>query len=308
MPTVTYDYVYFSSGPHQRQPRLPGGPGGFALIGSAPGGDPSGGTFQASPQPSTQVVDGDTYNFTFMNVSGGYSSAAGGAPIGVTSTESTIPPPAVYVRNLPIVVLVVYLPSGGGVAGRRVSGATIDAFDETTGILVDNTFVTVSPDGSQNNEANQYGWVATTNTETVAALSPITPSSTDRNTVNANFDKWVNLQDPQSDIVTSSNNGETVTEVEISGVNLKVTQGWSVSALAFYKSPPSPPPLDHCHSLANEVQTLLDTVGAANIPPLVKAILRREITGCERELGATEADHLLTSLFPEQPPPRSPPR
>ena len=304
MPTVTYDYVYFASGPRQRQPRQPGGPGGFALIGSSSGGDPSGGTFQAGLQPPTLVVDGDTYNLAFVNVSGGYSSASGGAPVGVTSTDPAIPPPPVYVRNQPIVVLVVYLPPGGGVAGRGGPGATIDAFDETTGILVDNTFVTVSPDGSQTNEANQYGWVATTRTETVAALSRITPSSTDRNTVNADFDKWVNLQDPQSDIVTSSDNGEMVTEVEITGANLTVTQGWSVSALAFYKSPPSPPPLDHCHSLANEVQTLLDTVGAANIPPLVKAILQREIIGCERELGAVESSHLLASLFAEQPPPR----
>jgi hypothetical protein len=40
MPTLTYDYVYFASGPHQRQPRLSSGPGGFTLIQSIPGGTP----------------------------------------------------------------------------------------------------------------------------------------------------------------------------------------------------------------------------------------------------------------------------
>src|SRR5277367_207086 len=159
---LTYNYVYFgASGPHERRPvRSSGGPGGFTLI-----QEKSGGTLQTGdqfaigvPLPPTQPVGNATYNFAFVNVSGGTPSG------NQVSFDNGNPPPYVTVDTAPIVVLVVYVPAGGG-RGRPVrdSGATIDSFDETTGSLFNDIFVSVAPDsgGAVTAAANNMGYVDT---------------------------------------------------------------------------------------------------------------------------------------------------
>jgi hypothetical protein len=135
------------------------------------------------------------------------------------------------------VVLVVYLPFGGNGGHPPTDfGATIDAFDESTNQLVSDTFVTASPDGGQTSSGNVDGWVDTTsNTEIIAAFQHITPT-------NANFDKWVNLQQP------TSTQG-------IAGVDLTVNKGTNASALAFYKAL-APPPPDPCAALQIELDNI----------------------------------------------------
>ena len=131
--TLTYSYVYFASaGPHERRPvRSPGGPGGFQLISQRSGGTlQTGDQFQLGvPLPPTQLVDRKTYNFAFVNVSGGTPSGA------QVSFDSTTPPPYVTVTSSPINVLAVYVrPGGSGGGGPGGSGATIDSFDESPAV------------------------------------------------------------------------------------------------------------------------------------------------------------------------------
>src|SRR4029077_8858101 len=112
---LTYSYVYFGAGgPHQRRPvRTPGGPGGFALISQKSGGTlQTGDQFQIGvPLPPTQLVNRVSYNFAFVNVSGGTPSGA------QVSFDSANPPPFVTVASSPISVLIVYVPPLGGGGG-----------------------------------------------------------------------------------------------------------------------------------------------------------------------------------------------
>lgn len=214
MPTLTYNYVYFANGPHLRQPRTISG-SGFAVLESIQGGSPAtGGTFVAGAQPGTLLVNGTTYAFGFVNITGG-------TPAGQTSFQSNVPPPAITVGTAPINVLVVYVPVGGGPGGG--SGATIDAFDESTGSLFNDTFVTVAPDlgGTLTASGNVDGYVSTANAETITALSVTSPTGVD-------FDRWVVLA-----------GGGTA-----NGSALAVAGGASDSALAFYKTPPPEPPAE----------------------------------------------------------------
>jgi len=219
MPTLTYEYVYFAAGgSHTRQPRTITSYGGFTPI---PGLNTSGtatlvtGTpFQVSPAalPASEVVGGVTYNFSFVNVSG---LTEGGR----TSFDHNVAPPSGTVGATPVKVLVVYLPQGGGPGGTD-SGAVIDAFDETLGTLVNDTFVSVSTNGAadaaQTSSGNVYGWVDTTHSaELITALSHITPDD-------AYFDKWVNLGSPSP---------------LPAGLNLSVAMGTTIYALAFYNHP-----------------------------------------------------------------------
>jgi hypothetical protein len=156
------------------------------------------------------TVGSNTYPFSFMNVSGG----TGG---GVTSFSANAPPPAVAVGSANIAVLVVYAPVG---SGGGTPGATIDSFSDTTGTLFNLTFVTVAPDpgGALKISGNVNGFVASSNAETISALSPTTPTKVD-------FEQWLTLPN------TLGNSP-----------NLSVAQNSSPLALAFYKSPPPPLP------------------------------------------------------------------
>jgi hypothetical protein len=249
---VTFDYVYFSGGPgsgHTRQPRSPTGPGGgFTLISSVLGGQ-VGPTFSPSKQPAIQIVNKLTYTFAFMNVSGGIP-AGQTVPAGVTSFDPNVPPAAVTVGSAPIVVLVVYGPPAGTNGGGGPY-AVIDSFNETTGQLFDDTFVSVSPDpgGALTKTGNVDGYVSTTNTEAITALTPTSPT-------NAKFDQWVLIYPQPAPGATAS------------GTTLTVTSNTTVYELAFYKTPP-PPPLTTCQELLlnwNALQPVLPkTQGAMGL-------------------------------------------
>jgi len=226
--SVTYNYVYFGTiGKHQRQPRTVTN-GGFTTIASQPGGQQSTGlTFQPGQLPATEMVGNQTLDFSFVTITGG-SKTAGGPAVGVTSTEPGAPP-SVIVGTTNIVVLAVYVPTGGGCGATPCppgSGATIDAFDETTGSLFNDTFVKVAPDanGALTTSGNVYGYVDTTGSaETITALTPTSPSNVD-------FSRWVKLE-PSA----ATTNGSA----------LSAGKGVSTIALAFYDAPApgsQPPP------------------------------------------------------------------
>jgi hypothetical protein len=274
--TVTYDCVYFAGGSgHTRQPRSSTGPGGFTLISSLSGGSvQTGDTFAAGAQPATAIVSGATYNFAFMSVSGGIP-AGQTTPSGANSFSSTTPPPPVTVGSTPIVVLVVYVPPLGGGPGGGGSGASIDSFDETTGGLFSDTFVTVSPDpgGLLTKSGNVNGYVDTTNaTEAITALSPTSPTGVD-------FDRWVDLYAES-------------TGVTIAGTKLTVNKGAWIYALAFYKVPP---PLTTC-------QTELENWN--NLEPKTNEALllyyRERLSACQGPqytAAVNEINALLKELF-----------
>jgi hypothetical protein len=245
MPSVTYEYVYYPAGPHTRQPRAAGGLGAFELLKSIPGGDYAAGSqFIAPPPPATQVQGTATFDFAFMNVSGGFSSAAGGVAVGATSTDVNQPSSPVYIQAAPIIVLVVYIPVGGGPNGQHY-GATIDSFDETTGTLFNDTFVSVAPDtnNAETTSGNVDGYADTTNSaETITALS--------RTSSGVLFDYWamfgvnetVRVIPPEFFPRRPAQVIITAPGLEIDGLTLSVQKATSVSALAFYKAPPPPPP------------------------------------------------------------------
>jgi hypothetical protein len=181
-------------------------------------------------------------------------SVSGGTPVGqtmasaVTSFDSAAPPELVTVGDLPIVVLVVYAPTGGGPGGSGGSGAEIDSFNTTTGALFDDDFVTVSPDpaGALTRSGNVDGYVSTANTETIATTSP-TSSKLD-------FVSWQLLYPQATTRLEVGPKGPTVVTIDpagisVSGVDLTVNSGTTVYALAFYKAPPAPPPLTTCQEL-----------------------------------------------------------
>jgi hypothetical protein len=222
MPELTVNYVYYAGrGPHTRQPRNTGSYGGFTPIDSLSGSLGTlgeGSTFNTTlGLMPNQVTDATvnppvTYTFAFVNVSGGTNG-------GQTSFDPNTPPGGATVGSAPIIVQVVYLPPTG-VGGGSSTGASIDAFDETTGSLVDDTFVTVSPDpnGSLTTSGNVDGWVATTNTETIAAYSHLVVSNVD-------FEKWVSVTGPPT---------------PPAGLNFTAAQNTNYIVLALYKATPGP--------------------------------------------------------------------
>jgi hypothetical protein len=268
---VNYSYAYFATGPHQRQPRTISG-SGFTIISSQSGGQSSTGLmFTTSEQPEYQPPNGQTYKFAFVTVTGG-SATPGGPLVGVTSTESD-KPVSVVVGTQPINVLVVYTPVGGG---PGESGATIDAFDETTGTLFDDTFVTVSPDpgGTLTKSGNVFGFVPTANAEAITALSPTSPTG-------VNFSKWLTLGSTTPDMSTL----------------LKVGSGVSLSALAFYDAPPPAPPSSPkavCQNEAESLQKIIDDHGPLLLAATfaqVKAALEKCVS--EGYLSQAEVSELV---------------
>jgi hypothetical protein len=224
MPTLTIQYVYFgASGGHTRQPRSTTSYGGFTPI---PGLNSGGGAtlmpgtwYQPGSADPHLDIDSLSLQFAFTNVSGCVEGPR-------TSFVAGTPPPGGTVGSNPITVLYVYVPTGGnGVPGD--SGAVIDAFDATVNSLVNNDFVSVSPDpgGTLTTEANVEGWVDTQNSGyTIAADHPNIGPYLALPTI-ALFDQWVDLTDPMPPSSL------------ISGANLTPAQGGTVYALAFYHDP-----------------------------------------------------------------------
>jgi hypothetical protein len=266
--TLTYSYVYFAAaGPHERRPvRSPGGPGGFQLISQRSGGTlQTGDQFQLGvPLPPTQLVNGATYTFAFVNVSGGTPSGA------QVSFDNTNPPPFVTVASSPINVLTVYVPAGGsGGSGTGAPGATIDSFDETTGSLFNDIFVSVAPDpgGALTTSGNDLGFVDTTNSD--EAITAISPTSS-----GVIFDQWRSLLPPGPD----------------AGRVLSVAKGHSVIALAFYKAPPGPSPEQQT---CNEAVQFLEQIIRNHGPLLLPAQLNQVTATLERCVR----EHLLSQAF-----------
>lgn len=269
---LTYSYVYFAaSGPHERRPvRTPGGPGGFSLIEQKSGGTlQTGDQFQIGiPFPATETVGGAIYNFAFVNVSGGTPS---GSQVSFSNVTS---PPAVTVESAPINVLVLYVPPPGGNGGVPGSGATINSFDETTGSLFNDVFVSVAPDagGTLTASANNMGYVDTTNSE--EAITAISPTSS-----GVVFDQWRVLSPPGPD----------------AGDVLTVGKGVSEIGLAFYKAPPQPSPEQQACSQAVQFLQQIITDRGPLLPVAeyneVKAALDKCVT--ERILTQAFVNNLL---------------
>jgi hypothetical protein len=224
MPTLTTQYVYFgASAAHTRQPRATTSYGGFTPIPTLnPSGTATlttGTTFQAGPVEAALSIGGTDYAFAFQTVSGLNEGPQ-------MSFVAATPPTAGTVGTESILVLVVYVPEGIS-PGGTMTGAVIDAFNESTGSLVDNDFVTVSPDpgGTLTTEANVDGWVDTTDAATTITadhpnIGPYLALPT-----NAVFDAWVVLTDP------------TPPTSLVSGASLTPGKGETVYALAFYANP-----------------------------------------------------------------------
>ena len=164
------------------------------------------------------------YPFSFMTVSGGLATMGPnvGEVVGLSSYNAMMPPPPVGIGNLPINVLYVFVPPGSP-NGGGTPGATIDEFDQTTGQLIDDNFVTVTPDpGGYQTEANVDGFVPTTmSAENIVALPTTSPTGVD-------FFGWLTLG-PPAEMSSSATLGGT------GGVGM----GQSVMALAFYNAPPA---------------------------------------------------------------------
>jgi hypothetical protein len=235
------------------------------------------------PLPPTQQVGGVTYTFAFVNVSGGTPSGA------QVSFDSENPPPFVTVTSSPLAVLSVYVPPPGGGSGGSGSGATIDSFDETTGSLFNDVFVSVAPDpnGSLTTSGNDLGYVDTTNSQ--EAITAISPTSS-----GVIFDQWRILLPPGPD----------------TGRVLTVGKGVSKIALAFYKAPPPPSPEQRtCTEAVDFLQQIIRDHGPLLLPAQldqVKAALER----CVRERFLTQAfvDSLLAQyahIGQSQNPPRA---
>jgi len=225
--TYTVNSVYFQSGSHERRPTRSSA-SGFMQFGNPYSNPLAINKTMTIPQawmPSPWPVNPTTqYVLAFVNVTG----------LPVPGGAQTFYPPFT-VNNLPqfmvgsnsIVILLVYLPQciGTNCGGIGQSGATIDAFDESTGNLVNDIFVTVTPDPppppgqpTLTDSGNNDGWVSTANTETIAAYQYITPTS-------AVFDKWVDLTGAQ--------------KPQPGAVKFTATQDSTYNILAFYKAPPT---------------------------------------------------------------------
>jgi hypothetical protein len=160
--------------------------------------------------PPTFTYQNVTYVFSFINISGGTTG-------GGLSLDAAKPPPPATVGSGSIVVLIVYLIPGSGGVGGGGTGVTIDAFDESTNQLINDNFVTVTPDGGETGSGNTWGWVDTNVDETIAAYQQVPTDS-------ATFDKWVDI-DPGAKPVPT-------------GLNLSLKGGADGDFLAFYKNPP----------------------------------------------------------------------
>lgn len=295
MPMCTLDYVYFGGGRGRtRRPRTNTAFGGLTPIDALSGSFPLGAGPWNIPGgwlSNTQTLpDATTLQLAFVNVSGalaGNQTWLSGSPI---------PPSQLTVGAKPITLMIVYVPVPDGSGnGPRDTGASIDAYDESTGTLVDDLFVAVSPDNGQTASGNNNGWVDTTNAdETITANASITPTGPDPDQAVGDFDKWVNLQNPLTQLG--------------SGAEFKALKGTNYYAFALYKSPPPPPQPDRCHQLAADTQALIAKEGALNIPIGVREQTKSALLACEHELGAARVNALIAELFPSQPPSRHTPR
>jgi hypothetical protein len=279
MPNVTTNYVFFSSSKAEtRAQRHAESNGGFQPAGPAQytvGLTPQPYPWPQAPfgiPPSLPVgAPSPTYKFAFVNVSGG-------EPGGLTGFDPGNPP-LFTVGSNPVNILVVYVPVGG-VGGQGDSGASIDAFDETTGELVNDSFVTVSPDSvpqlpgdSLTSDGNIYGWVDTQNSAETITANPSTIEPT-----NAGFDRWMDLLNgplTQGDLV------------------FPALQGKNSYALAFYVqlAATPPPPPNACQEFLTSLNFL---IREKRVPVTEVQGDKEHLLACLKARQITEAEYTAT--------------
>jgi hypothetical protein len=202
MPTLTIQHVsYHPSYPTLRVNRDVSNTGGFTLLDAATSVIEANHqfVFDTNLMKQTLIKDGRTYTFSFVNITG----LAGGPLTWID--HSAAPKPAMTgIAN--ITARIVYLPEILPVNPTGNGGAWIDAFDESTGSLVNNDFVTVYP-GTQNEtdfgnneghvpgaeEIEKYPPPTDYNIIKVTAYPHITHDADTPGSVSATFVEWVNM-------------------------------------------------------------------------------------------------------------------
>ena len=161
MPHVTTHYRVYVAAGHHRQPRT-----GSTWIEPNPQSDAevvAGTTITPyAPPQLAYLVDGQAQVATFL-----FWSATDGTD-GQTTTNQTLNQ---TVGAQPMTLTAWYLPPGG--IGNGQPGYLIDAFSDALGDFIDDTFVTVAPDGGLTNDANVVGVVPTANAESLTATGSV---------------------------------------------------------------------------------------------------------------------------------------
>jgi hypothetical protein len=278
--TCTFNYLYFQGGPgHVRRPRP--NPPTFGLVpipGNNLGGprpETTGAPISADQlAPKTPLhVGADIVQYIFCSISGAQTgnqtwiapeNYAALDPTQVGALMGNVIPGAG-----PMTVNFVYGPPAGSgpPTPPTDSGASIDCYFEGTSTLVDNNFVSVSPDNGATNTANNDGWVDTwTTPETITADKWISPDGTDPNEVSAVFDKWIDMVNP-------------LQPTAFKGAVFTAAEKTSYYALALYK-------IDPCQAIRTELANF--NIGdfpnpAAGEKALIA--LRQALLECERLNG-----------------------
>jgi len=192
--------------------------GGFALVPCAPTPQPGTGIGQIQPAgfQSQYVCGSTTYNFVFQLITG--------VPVPTPVWTHTTPPLLTLTGTSFVTYLGVYLPSGGVPPNGGAPGASIDALDVTTGLLVnglDGNFVTVDDepgdvrDASLTTSGNVYGWVPTSRASRgphrtgvkITALGQLGLSG-------PNFCGWLDLLNPPANGILPSANDISFTALD----------------------------------------------------------------------------------------------
>lgn len=228
--TVRYETVYLTWGRRSRRPR--GANGAFQEVPNNPPVPPPGdmivlGEGSLVPpgplgsQMPSELGPGNEFKFSFLNITG----VAGGP---LFSTEPVMP--QAFVGSDPaIVVLAVYMATGGIPHPPGEPGVSVDAFDISTNELLEDLFVSVagkgdrtSIDATLTDSANDEGWVSTeaegvvvTADQQIGDGSAAEPACT--------FRDWMVVWGPDGVVLAGPDKAE-----------LEVEEGDSVYALAAY--------------------------------------------------------------------------
>ena len=232
MPTLTIQHVsYHPPYPSLREGRDVSSTGGFNLLEATTSAIEADHAFQFDLNliKQTLIKDGRTFTLSFVNITG----LAGGP---LTWIDHSAAPKPAMTGTANVTARIVYLseflpknPAGNG-------GAWIDAFDESTGSLVNNDFVNVDPNSqNETDNGNVQGYVpsaeeiekypppADYDIIKVTAYPHITLDPDDPGTVNASFVEWVNM-----------NPG--VRSIQPEGSSFVAPREHTSVMLAFYKS------------------------------------------------------------------------
>lgn len=200
MPTLTVQHVCYNPPyPAMRISRPVNAYGGFTLLKETKSAIEANHqfTFDTALVSQTLIIGTHKHYLSFVNITG----LAGGP---VTWIDHGAAPNPTMTGTADVMARIVYSPEF--VPGGSGNGAFIDAFDISTGNLVDNYFVSVSSDKQDEiQKGNVYGFVPGMEQIdkfpppegydhlTVTAYPHITHDADTPDTVNANFVEWVNL-------------------------------------------------------------------------------------------------------------------